>query len=132
MLRRAIVFTALFAILSYMPGASASLGFVKLFISRTHPNCSHAVVTSNRRFCGSFRLAAQCQCTSAGLPRGSCTDMGVIYKRMLSVFGTVHDACEFQRDTTTQNCLDNWACYFSGGKDSTGQLCSFTGRACTR
>ena len=92
--------------------------------------CSKAVPTDSPKFCGSFKTAAICYCTSSGLPAGMCQDMDSLYKRMIGVFGTLQKACEYQKYTTTQDCINNWNCYRFGGNDSTGKLCSSTQKSC--
>jgi len=93
-------------------------------------SCSQAVPTNDPRFCPSFKSVAECHCTASGLPKGMCQDMNLLYDRMISIFGTLRKACEYQHDTDTQTCMDDWNCYRSGGKDSQGRLCSSTGKAC--
>ena len=93
-------------------------------------NCTHALASNDPGFCISFRIAAQCHCTSAGLPIGMCTNMKLLFQRMVSTFGTVRRACEFQKYTSTQNCIDNWNCYNNGGNNSAHQLCNSTGNVC--
>jgi|SRR5580704_4658984 hypothetical protein len=85
--------------------------------------CTDALPTDNKDFCPSFRSAATCYCASSGLPQGMCLDMTALYNRMISVFGSLQKACEYQRYTTTQDCIDNWTCYRSGGIDSHGRIC---------
>lgn len=92
--------------------------------------CTNALPTDNPTFCASFKTAAICYCTSSGLPGVLCQDMNVLYARMISVFGSLQRACEYQKYTTTQDCMDNWNCYRLGGKDSRGRICSSTGKAC--
>lgn len=57
-------------------------------------------------------------------------NMKTIYDRMNSMFGSVRRACEYQHDTTVQNCIDAWTCYRTGGKTSQNELCNGTGNAC--
>lgn len=92
--------------------------------------CPYAKATDDVNFCPSFRTAAVCHCTSSGLPPTMCQDMNAIYNRMLSVFGSLQRACEYQKATTTQDCIDNWNCYRLGGIDSRGRLCNATEKAC--
>jgi len=56
--------------------------------------------------------------------------MKVVYDRMINMFGSLKRACEYQRDTSVQNCMDDWNCYRFGGVNSLGGLCSSTGKAC--
>jgi len=93
-------------------------------------SCPQALPTNNAGFCPSFAAAAQCHCTASGVPKGLCQDVKAVYNRMLAIFGTVQRACEYQKDTPTQTCVDDWGCYMNGGVDSQGQLCSSTGAAC--
>lgn len=93
-------------------------------------SCPPATETNNPGFCNSFKVAAQCHCTSSGLPKGMCMNMTALYDRMNSIFGSVRRACEYQRDTSTQNCIDAWTCYRSGGRNSQNELCSGSGNAC--
>lgn len=93
-------------------------------------SCPYALPTNNTNFCSSFKSVATCYCISSGLPSGMCQDMNALHNRMIAVFGTLQKACEYQRYTTPQDCVDNWSCYLYGGIDSRGRLCSATKRAC--
>lgn len=93
--------------------------------------CDRALPTNDVNFCPSFKSVAICYCTSSGLPAGMCQDMNALYNRLLSTFGSLQKACEFQRYTSTQDCMDNWNCYRVGGADSQGRLCRSSGLACT-
>jgi hypothetical protein len=103
---------------------------IALFFSVSSFACPRAVPTDNVGFCASFKSAATCYCTSSGLPGGMCQDMNQLYLRMLSVFGTLQKACEYQNYTSAQDCMNNWNCYLRGGVDSTGKSCSSTKKAC--
>ncbi len=92
--------------------------------------CPMATPTTSAEFCQSFKVAAQCHCSSSGLPARMCQDMNIIYERMLAVFRDVKKACEFQHDTSVQNCIDSWHCYRDGGLNSNNELCSGTGSSC--
>jgi hypothetical protein len=99
-------------------------------ISVTAIACPLAVPTNDVNFCASFKAVAPCYCTSSGLPASMCQDMNVLYSRMIAVFGSLQKACEYQRYTSTQDCVDNWNCYRLGGIDSRGRICSATRNAC--
>lgn len=101
------------------------------FFSLSAFSCSSALPTDHVNFCSSFKTAATCYCTSSGLPAGMCQDMNALYNRLISVFGSLQKACEYQRYTTTQDCMDNWNCYRFGGVDSHGRLCSSNRQACS-
>ncbi len=92
--------------------------------------CPQAEPLNSAGFCSSFKVAAQCHCAASGLPKGMCMNMKTIYERMISMFGSVRRACEYQHDTSVQNCMDAWGCYRSGGSTSQHELCSGTGSAC--
>ncbi|MDR3491213.1 MAG: hypothetical protein P4M12_04115 [Gammaproteobacteria bacterium] len=92
--------------------------------------CGQALPVTNPSFCSSFQVVAQCHCTASGLPAGMCNDMNLLYQRMISMFGSIQRACEYQHDTSIQNCINDWSCYRNGGTDNVGGLCSSTGRAC--
>ena len=81
-------------------------------------NCPFATPASDPAFCKSFHLAAECRCTNSGLPRGMCANMNLLYNRMISMFGSVERACQFQRDTSFDMCMEDWRCYRLGGVDS--------------
>jgi hypothetical protein len=108
--------------------------FLSCFLSfscyASNLGCAQAVPTNDPGFCTSFKSVAECHCTAAGLPSGMCKNMNSIYDRMISIFGSIKKACEYQHDTDTQTCIDDWNCYRTGGKDSQGRLCSSTGKAC--
>lgn len=112
--------------------AAISLLFFFAFSSfaTTLGSCPPATPTNAPGFCSSFKLAAQCHCSSSGLPRGMCMNMKLLYDRMISIFGSVRRACEYQRDTVTQNCIDSWSCYRSGGLNSQNEPCNGTGNPC--
>lgn len=93
-------------------------------------SCPKAEPTNSPKFCPSFKDAALCYCKAAGLPSSVCQSVKDIYNRLIATFGSIKAACEYQHDTTTQNCIDGWNCYMNGGKDSQGNLCSSTGKAC--
>lgn len=92
--------------------------------------CSNAVPTDNPAFCASFKAAATCYCTESGLPPMMCQDMNMLYGRLIAVFGSLQRACEYQKYSSTQDCIDSWSCYRFGGVDSRGRLCSSTQQAC--
>lgn len=92
-------------------------------------NCPQ-VSTTNPSFCPLFKATATCYCISSGLPAGMCQDINVLYGRMIAIFGSQQRACEFQKDDSVQNCMDDWNCYLRGGRNSQGGLCGSTGSAC--
>jgi len=96
----------------------------------TFSNCPHAVPSNHPNFCNSFANVAKCHCTEAGLPGGMCSDVNAIYNRMIAIFGNQRKACQYQKDTSVQECMDDWNCYRLGGKNSLAQLCSNSGRSC--
>lgn len=93
-------------------------------------SCPHASPTTDPNFCSTFATAAICGCLATGIPSAFCKDPKSIYSRMISVFGSLQRACEYQHDTSTQDCVNGWSCYINGGRDSNGGLCSASGRAC--
>lgn len=92
--------------------------------------CDPAVPATAANFCPSFKAAVYCYCTDVWKAGGVCADMNRVYEIMMATHGSLDRACEFQKNTTKQICLDNWNCYRKGGRDSHGGLCSSTGRAC--
>lgn len=82
------------------------------------------------QFCQEFENIARCHCANSGLPARMCQKVDLIYSRMISTFGTIEKACRFQKDTSTQNCIDAWQCYLKGGQLADGRLCNGTGNAC--
>ena len=110
--------------------AKRILAFVVCFLSMSSFACPPSLPTDDANFCSSFKSAAPCYCTTAGVPASMCQDMNTIYNRMMIVFGTLRRACEYQHYTSTQNCMDNWNCYRSGGVNSQGQACSATKMPC--
>jgi len=99
-------------------------------ISSVSLACPKATPTNAPNFCATFRVAAQCHCTNSGLPSRMCMNVKLLYQRLISVFGALEKACEFQHDTTKEDCMDSWNCYLHGGNNVDGNLCSGTGRAC--
>ena len=109
---------------------ASSLTLLSLFCFTPAIACPFATATNDPEFCSSFKLAAQCRCTSSGLPARMCMDMNLLYDRMIIIFHSVQKACEFQHDTTTQNCIDSWNCFRNGGTNTQNELCSGTGATC--
>ena len=93
-------------------------------------NCPQALPATDPNFCSSFKSSAECHCVSHGLPEGICSNMNSLYDMLIIRFGTLNRVCEYQQDTTTQTCMDDWNCYRLGGTDSQGNACSSTGKAC--
>lgn len=92
--------------------------------------CPAAAAVNSPDFCSSFRSVAQCHCVSHGLPARMCTDINVIYQRMLLVYSSMERACQHQSNTSPQNCINSWNCYRNGGATPDGELCSGTGASC--
>ncbi|MDR3476427.1 MAG: hypothetical protein P4M14_00165 [Gammaproteobacteria bacterium] len=92
--------------------------------------CGQAFPDTDPHFCSSFKEVAICHCVGAGLPRAACQNMHTLYSRMIGMFGSLERACAFQKDTSTQACIDDWKCYLNGNEDSAGRLCSGTGFTC--
>jgi hypothetical protein len=92
--------------------------------------CDRAVPTNDVNFCSSFKAVATCYCTTTGLPSGMCQDVRTLYSRMVAIYGSLQTACERQKYTTSQDCMNNWNCYLYGGIDSLGRICSSTYQAC--
>lgn len=92
--------------------------------------CPKALPTDNVAFCPSFKSAAACNCTANGQGPAVCQNMKKMYALMLSMFGDLKSACNFQHNTSAQECIDDWNCYISGGKDSQGRACASSGKAC--
>lgn len=113
MIKKIIIAGSLFA-LSHMAVAS----------------CPNALPVDNANFCPSFKSVATCYCTSSGLPSFMCQNMNTLYGRMMSIFGSLQKACEYQKYTSTEDCINNWNCYRLGGVDSHGNICSSTYKAC--
>src|SRR5689334_4606211 len=97
---------------------------ISAFATDFYSNCPQALPTNDANFCSSFKSVAECHCIESGLPKKMCQDVEAIYVRMISMFGSVQKACQYQHDTSTRNCIDDWNCYRTGGKDSYGNLCS--------
>jgi hypothetical protein len=106
---------------------------VLLICATTHAyaSCPTATSLSSASFCDEFKAAAECNCQLKGIPKGRCTNMSLVYKLMIDTLGTLQRACEFQHETSTQECMDGWNCYRYGGYTSDGQLCNGTGHACS-
>jgi hypothetical protein len=130
-MKKIMLFTVILQSLWTITPAQASLGFLQVFIPKSHPACAKSLPPGHKKFCPSFAAAAQCACTTSGMPESMCKDMKAIHRRMLAIFSTQRKACEFQRDTPIQICHDSWDCYRLGGKDSTGHLCQSSGLACS-
>ncbi|MDX2346348.1 MAG: hypothetical protein QNK11_05720 [Legionella sp.] len=94
-------------------------------------SCPKATATDASDFCASFKVAAQCHCSASGaLPTAMCMNVKLLYQRLMATFGSIEKTCKFQRDTTTEDCIDSWHCYLKGGKNAQGKLCNATGRPC--
>lgn len=95
--------------------------------------CGQAVPTTAANFCSSFQSVAMCHCnekTSPPLRPIVCANMGSLYTAMMARFHNLTAACQYQKDTTTQECIDDWNCYRNGGVNSQGAACSGNRKAC--
>lgn len=92
--------------------------------------CLPSTPSTSASFCESFKSVAECHCMESGLPYAMCSDMNELYVSMIAMFHSIERACEFQQDTSKQDCMDDWQCYLSGGSTSQGGLCNGTGTAC--
>jgi hypothetical protein len=93
-------------------------------------SCPQALAIDDPGFCQSFSQVAQCHCQSSGLPARMCSNVQLVYQRMISTFGSVERACKYQKDTSYDICMQDWQCYLNGGSRADGALCSQTGQAC--
>lgn len=94
--------------------------------------CERAKPTTHPEFCSSFREVTRCHCMES-LPKNLCSSMSMdtLYNLMVARFGTMEKACNQQKDTSPQDCMDNWNCYRNGGSNSQGGACSGTGKKCS-
>ena len=104
--------------------------FVFFFSSTLFAACPKASPTHSSKFCSTFNTAAKCHCTASGLPVSMCSNVRLLYQRLMVTFGTLEKTCEFQHDTSKEDCIDSWKCYLNGGKNAAGKLCNATGRSC--
>jgi hypothetical protein len=105
--------------------------FVGLFFSSLlMASCPRAAPTHSPQFCATFKVAAQCHCSASGLPPMMCSNVRLLYQRLMATFGSLEKTCAFQRDTTKEDCMDSWKCYLNGGTNVEGKLCNSTGRSC--
>ena len=109
---------------------TVSLVFSMMTCAAFSASCPHAEPSNSPGFCASFKVSAKCYCMSSKLSEGMCADMKLLYTRMISIFGTVQRACDFQRDTSPSDCVDAWHCFLDGGMTSSGGLCNATGASC--
>ena len=115
---------------SLINSASASIFPVKT-VFKSGQDCSVAS-DDTPAFCqpsgaGSFEAAVQSCCPLGKLP------MQQIYNLMIGTYGTLQNACvknAEQYGGTVQACIDQWNCYWLGGKDSEGNLCDGNGQPC--
>lgn len=126
------IYSALFSSLIFSASSAYALpdSLLSIFVAETHASCPQALPNTNAGFCASFKAAAICHCTSAGLPSGLCQDVNTIYNRMIGLFGSIQRACDYQKDIPASACVAAWNCYRAGGKNPEGNLCSGTGKAC--
>lgn len=78
-------------------------------------------------FCALFKNAVT---TCSPIPGLS---MQRIYSLMIAVYGNLNNAClknAGKYGGGVQACIDQWNCYWNGGSDSQGALCSGTGTRC--
>lgn len=98
--------------------------------------CTLASDLTSPRFCETFKLAAQCNCSNK-LSKRACNSMDGVYSKMIAFYGSLQRACELQHLTSVQDCKDGWNCYRHTDYTIEGQyytvdgrLCSGTGRSC--
>lgn len=91
--------------------------------------CPMAAPVSSGNFCASFKVAATCRCAAKGLPPAICGNIHKLYDYVIAFYhGSQDTMCSDQKDTSKQDCMDDWDCYMKGGDH--GGLCNGTGLAC--
>lgn len=99
---------------------------VNMIAPKSFANCPYADPDTSSTFCASFKSVAECHC-SASLPKSFCQDVSAIYHRMITVFGSQLKGCQYQVNkpggVSVQDCMDDWNCYWNGGKDSQQRKC---------
>lgn len=97
-----------------------------LLTFRDNPQCS--VASDNvSTFCQDFKTAVQACCPLGKIP------MSTIYNLMISTYGSLAVACQanaIHYGSNAKDCEMQWNCYWNGGTDANGDLCSTTGKAC--
>jgi hypothetical protein len=132
MIRKVLLFTLFFFNISTF----ASTDVVSQYLpSHQKTACDpHAAISSASNFCATFPPAATCNCENHGMTPAFCSDMTNIYTAMMQTYHhNLADACnnpKAQTVSSTQECIDDWNCYWSGGISTTGK-CNATGLACT-
>lgn len=104
-----------------------------LCLSSTIFACDKAVPTTNPNFCSSFTSVAYCHCMQNIHSSIVCSNMTVLYNAMLQEYHSLESACAVaakKHEASQQECIDDWNCYWNGGRDSTGGLCSGNGQRC--
>lgn len=117
------IFTGLIAII-----AVSTLSF------NAFADCGFALPTDHPGFCASFKEKATCYCVARKdrpFPEAYCSNTKWLYGIMVSTYGSLAKACEAQKETSVQDCIDNWTCHMNGGKDSKGRICSSTRKSCS-
>jgi len=131
MIRKMLLFILFFSSIS----AFATTDVVSQYLPHPQvPACDpHASISSSPDFCATFPPAATCNCINHKMTPAFCASMSNIYDVMMQTYhNNLADACnnpKAQTITSTQECIDDWNCYWHGGTSSTG-LCNGTGAAC--
>jgi hypothetical protein len=99
------------------------------FLSFVSSSFGLGLPTDNPAFCASFQSEAKQHCMSSGLPSSLCNNMNFIYDSMVARFKSQQKACEYQKETSTKDCMDAWDCYRLG-HDGQGRLCNSAGKPC--
>lgn len=128
----------LFATLIFISSTVFADDVISKYVSSSNVKaCNpYASISSAPDFCQTFPPAAACNCTNHGMTPAVCdpNDLTNLYKMMMQTYHhNLADACNnprAQQLTSTQECIDDWNCYWDGGTSTTGK-CNATGIACT-
>jgi hypothetical protein len=106
-----------------------SNAYLLSFLSFIPSSFCLALPPDNPAFCASFQAEAKRHCVSSGLLPFMCNNMNFIYDSMIARFQSQQKACEYQKETSTKDCMDGWDCYRLG-HDGQGKLCNSAGKPC--
>lgn len=94
------------------------------------PTITVQMMESNQ-FCAEFPISVG---SCAPIPHPSPAQMKSLYDAMTHAFGSLAAACAAEAPlyhSSPRDCIDQWTCYWHGGKDSEGGKCDGDGQACS-
>ncbi|OGT27091.1 MAG: hypothetical protein A3I77_02595 [Gammaproteobacteria bacterium RIFCSPLOWO2_02_FULL_42_14] len=126
-MKRSVLFSISVLMMGMLSGSAFSADVIFPVKTKNVAQCTPVPSDNVSTFCSDFVTSVQGCCPLGPMP------MKIIYNLMLQTYDTLDAACQAQAvqyHSNPTDCESQWNCYWNGGTDAYGKLCSTTGQAC--